>query len=306
MALKESNLFIVGMPRSGTTLVSNMLNASGQIYIGSETHFYQIFDIWKKKKRKFLTKKDFISFFFDSACNPYLQYLDLSSEELNEIKQNSYRDVGGNLLLELLCSMEARKKKINRWGEKTPGHFEYIDYLLRDFDTTRIINIIRDPRDVFLSLSKVDWSNKNPLTFCLRYKKNIEVVKKYINSNYFKLIKYEDLVANPEDNMKEICFFMDITYSNKIIKNFNKSENINYDVLKEPWKANNAGKLNQSNFGKWKKDISNKKIYSFISWFLTKELKYLDYEFVNNNSLLENYNIYAKLKMRIIITRFVK
>jgi len=301
MTKKESNVFILGMPRSGTTLISNMLNASKQIYIGPETHFYHVLDVWQNKKRKFLIKKDFITYFFDSNSNPYLQYLGLSQKELDVLKRSSYN--GEKSILELLCVFEANKKGILKWGEKTPGHFEYVEKIYEDHLNSKIINIVRDPRDVFLSLSKVNWSNKNPLKFCLRFKKNIELIKKFKSNVSFINIKYEDLLLNPDETIKGVCLFSEIEYSNNILENFNNNDSINYDVKKEPWKANNTGKLNSINFGKWKNDISNQKTYSFISWFLKDELNYLGYEIENNNCLIDNLVIYGRMKIKGVITR---
>ena len=77
-------IFVMGVPRSGTTLVSTLINASKQVYIPEETHFFHL-------KRKW-GEVDF-EVFKDNYLNPkknsYLNGLNLNSLEIV-----SYTSVG--------------------------------------------------------------------------------------------------------------------------------------------------------------------------------------------------------------------
>ena len=78
--MDKDPIFIVGVPRSGTTLVSNLLNASNEIYIGPETHFFHL----KNYSNNF---KNFKKNYLNESTNMYLKYLKYDDEQ--SFKPNS-------------------------------------------------------------------------------------------------------------------------------------------------------------------------------------------------------------------------
>ena len=113
-------VFIIGMPRSGTTLVSTLINASNQIFIGEETHFFELLSKWNKNKRDV----NFNRFFFDQNRNLNLHYLD-RRKIVNLQKRNYYKNKEGLRTFFLDLINYDNKKKI-LVGEKSPNHYKHI------------------------------------------------------------------------------------------------------------------------------------------------------------------------------------
>lgn len=294
-------VFIVGMPRSGTTLISNMLNASSEIFFDFETHVFEVFHKWKKKG----SAHSFVDFYFNihANTNPNFQYLPFEKSEIERIIIESKKCNSIDKTIELICSFGSNKREIQRWGEKTPGHFKHISEMLEVFPSARVINVVRDPRDVYYSQYDLIWGKKNPLSFCKLYKKNFAVLENHNSSPYFKSFKYEELLENPEGILESVCDFLQISYSYELITNFQDYKNLNFDVIKEPWKKNNKNNLDVSNAYKWKSRNSNMVVNSFITWVLSKEVKKLKYDYWNMNSIYLNYVLLFKFDLMRIFRK---
>ena len=81
----NSPVFIIGMPRSGTTLLSTILNSTSDISFPAETHFYI-------QKKKFYWKNDTANFsefrdFYLRQNSHYFNSLNLSDESIDALKK---------------------------------------------------------------------------------------------------------------------------------------------------------------------------------------------------------------------------
>jgi hypothetical protein len=296
-------VFIVGMPRSGTTLLSNLLNATKEIYFPEETHYYQQLDKLKTKKNNNLYLD-----FLNSEINQYLVGFNLTKQELADLiikMSNLEKPFPRSFLLRELCMLKLAGKSAERWGEKTPIHFKYLKEILDDFEDSKIINIIRDPRDVMSSMRAAKWNKffdlKRRLT---EYKYNILVCTNSSYSSNVLNIKYEDLVCHPEKTLSDICAFINIKFSSDVIQKFYQQDNLNFNISNEPWKKNNSKPLDAKNVFKWKfnpNSFENK----FVNWYCRLEIKKLGYEGLNYPNFISRtlyllyitlYNLAFKIK----------
>jgi len=134
-----------------------------------------------------------------------------------------------------------------RWGDKTPYYVLHIPKLLQWWPNAQIIHIIRDGRDVALSLfgRRDDFGVYNVYVAAKYWQEYVErghqlgsvlAPKRYLE------IRYEDLVANPEESMQRICAFLGEEYSSKLfhvqaVENPGKTP-----LVHQPIKSENAGK----------------------------------------------------------------
>lgn len=199
----KSPIFIVGMPRSGTTLISAMISAHSSIAISPESHFISY---WMKK----YSKLDLNLFWEKFSGSKRFSYFGIDAKKtiariLSE-DNYTYSTIFTSILQEY-----ANKLGKSRWGEKTPDHRLYIDLLLQWYPQARIIYMIRDPRAVCASLLSVPWGSPSPSVFrhAFRWQKSIKDLKPWLSDPRVKVINYEALVSEPEDVMRQVCEFLD-------------------------------------------------------------------------------------------------
>ncbi len=291
-------IFIVGMPRSGTTLLSNLLNASEEIYFPQETHFFSQLDKYKKNKSKL--KNSFNNFYFNKN-EIYFKSWNLDSQKIDGL--NSYNEK--ELFEDLICLLQKQnKKQFESWGEKTPIHFVYINEILKIYPKAKFVHIIRDPRDVFISMIASSWVKIFPFEEKISQYKISCQIHLSTHENICS-VKYEDLVKEPEKNLKKIFSFTNLNYTDQILQNFNKDENLNFSEKFEPWKKNNKNSIDAKSMFKWKKKVDRPLNY-YISNKLKTEILQLNYESLSNKVNFKYISFNFKTALGNIIIRFKK
>ena len=140
---ESSPIFIVGMPRSGTTLMSSLLAAHPQITIPlSETKFLCE---WIKKDNDSNAPQDFDSFWNDYIHSERFSYLGIDANNVLQ-KILSYEDITYGNIFNSILDEYAEKMDKKRWGEKTPDHWRFADVLLDWYPKAKVIWIVRDPK----------------------------------------------------------------------------------------------------------------------------------------------------------------
>ncbi len=182
--------FIVGCPRSGTTLLSAILNRHPQICVPPESHFYRYMHEQFKQGWEWV-QKDWpqnVHQFLEPMCTNY--WTDYAPKEL--IEDLSYPPENeGDLFLYLVNKYTVDKNK-NLWIEKTPDHLRFADKILTQHPDARFIYIYRDGRDVALSLCKTGWSwiSSDFLENILLWSKYIKKEKTLQAAQSYYRIKY--------------------------------------------------------------------------------------------------------------------
>lgn len=121
--------------------------------------------------------------------------------------------------------------------EKTPGHVSAVDLILDNVENAKIIELVRDGRDVCKSFESLStegfvWASKSRKKQIRLWKHAINLGAHWRSNNKFKprilLVKYESLVANPQNELKRIFKFIDLDYADETIEKIvEKSEKIN-------------------------------------------------------------------------------
>jgi hypothetical protein len=293
--LNDSPIFIVGMPRSGTTLLSNLLNASEEIYFPQETHFFSQLNKYLKNKSKL--NNSFKNFYLNKN-EIYFKSWNLDSQKIDGLKDSNEKE----LFEELICLLQKQnKKQFEKWGEKTPIHFVYINEILKIYPKAKFVHIIRDPRDVFSSMIASSWVKIFPFEEKISQYKISCQIHLSISENICS-VKYEDLVKEPEKNLKKIFSFTNLNYTDQILFNFNKDENLNFSEKHEPWKQNNKNSIDVKNIFKWKNKVDNPLNY-YISDKLNKEISFLGYDSLSSKLIFNNFSFNIKTMIGNMILR---
>jgi len=226
-----------------------MLNSYPRIVFPPEFHFIRRYIASNKEIDLGKLKKD-----------KYLKRLSISKiiKKLKKQKNLNWVLVYKTILKEYL-----NRKEGDLIGDKDPKNIEYLPIIYKLFPQARILHIIRDPRDVFLSRQKAEWSkDKNwfsqIMAYRIQYKIGRRNGKKYFGNNYYEL-RYEDLIRKPKVTLKRICKKIKIDYKPQMLQ-FSKSAKEIMSKEEEEWKKETTGPLLSNNFQKWRDSLSRKKI----------------------------------------------
>ncbi len=255
--------FIVGRPRSGTTLLRTLFDAHPNVNIPSESQF--IIDLYPKYgKITNWTEKTIISFYNDLLT----QWLfDTWAMDYQELKANLLKCKGENTystITKVVYSQYVsffKKDKILFFGDKNPGYTIYTKRLLKIFPEAKFIHIVRDYRDNFVSIKNVDFELPAPALVVQKWKYFFNKFNKdsEIKPDAYYVLKYEDLVTDPELQLKKLCKFLELKYDNKVLNFYEKKE----EALKtyspkfmHKYQSSLMQKINTNKIGVWKTQLS--------------------------------------------------
>ena len=270
--------FIIGSGRSGNTLLRSILSGNSDISIPPESYRipfaikkFHIFNNreWNELVREVLSE-------FEDCKEFYTWGIDIKDVQKRLENIVDSKRTLSNIFDELFCTY-AEKHSVGSkiWGDKTPMNTLYLDWIGPVFSNSKFIHIIRDGRDVASSYLKME-----------RYDTILEAANRWINSiqlaqsfgsrikgNYME-IRYEDLVTNPEDAIKNTCKFLDIIYDPKMLDHTKQVEKLG-DTDKSHH-SNLSKPISSESIGKWKNNLS-KSDQESITKLLHKHLHHLGY-----------------------------
>lgn len=215
-----SPIFIVGLGRSGTTLLRLMLNAHPNIAIPYETNFL---DKYGEKIRDYgdlQVSSSLNRLLTDLLSEPQLKFWDCSitkEEVLNELKLSTAINMAA--VLSALYMVYARKHSKSRWGDKS-AYIDTIPILNSLFPTAKFIHIIRDGRDVIRSTMRLSWGPNDYIAGAMWWNDNVWVCRRMgavLGPERYIEVRFEDLVNNPQTEMRRLLSFVGETFSDQVL-----------------------------------------------------------------------------------------
>jgi hypothetical protein len=214
----EGRLFIVGCPRSGTTLVQSFLAAHPKINSFPESHFFA-----NTYRHPLLNKLGMVS---PGSKTKFQEWLIDIEEEKSlhllsgiSIFHKNYTDKFVSIL-----DMLTIKKNKNIWTEKTPRHLHYIDIIEKYVPDAKFIHVVRKGEDVVASLYDVThkypgiWGGRRGLDQCVnRWNNDVSITEKYLNKENHLVINFQEVLDNTELCLKKICAFLDVEFDESML-----------------------------------------------------------------------------------------
>ena len=192
-------LFIVGMPRSGTSLVEQILSSHSQVYGAGELSYLE--DIVKTE------------FFENNSLNT------------TKLKQLKNTDFLKRIASQYTSSINSYKYQENIVTDKAPLNFRYIGLIKLIFPNAKIIHCSRSPKDNCLSLYK-NFFDEN-LNFSSDQDDLSKFYKEYIGlmafwhakiPQYIHDIKYEYLITDAKNEIKNLLSFCDLDWEDSCLE----------------------------------------------------------------------------------------
>jgi Sulfotransferase family len=205
--------FVVGVGRSGTTLLRMMLDSHPNIAMPPETHFVPQFIQYSGKlhfSAATLTKA--------IVHDERRRWNDFGIEE-EELLQamKAVKPLNTTDAVRAFYSLYAAKQGKTRWGDKTPDYVRKMKKIQNTLPEARFIHVIRDGRDAGLSQnSRIAKRGKDPVPpkeMARRWRKRI--VKSRIDAEevqHYMEVRYEDMLTDTEGVLRKVCEHIEIDF----------------------------------------------------------------------------------------------
>lgn len=254
-------IFVFGCARSGTSLLSRILNRHPDIAVPFESHVFNDYapllrfygDLGEPGNRRRLVE-DILSSYYFRHWHPRPD----AEAVIAQIRGDALGDVFDAILTTWAHSVGKR-----RWGEKSPHHVEYWPELREIYPSAQVVHIVRDGRDVALSLLRARFGPKTVFKaaeYWRDYLLHVDRLKRITASEDVFELKYEDLIREPERRVQALCDFLDEAYSDELLRHREDdtpypTDERNAQNLKKPILRDNAGR--------WKTELSASEIALF-------------------------------------------
>ena len=257
-------VFVLGSPRSGTTLLYDMLLSAGgfAVYLAESNVFNLLVprfgDLRSRANRERLLEAWLHSKLF--LCSG------LDAQHIERRILEECQDAGDFLRIFMgeICQMQGQ----DRWAENSPEAMLYLPLIKQLIPDALIVHIIRDGRDVACSLGKMryirpfPWEERHSLIGCgLYWEWIVQQGRRFgqlAGPDYIE-VRFEDLVARPEDALDQIGRFIDQPLDYKTI------QRVAYGAVRKP-NTSFAGQVSSARFnpvGRWKKTFSPDELLRF-------------------------------------------
>ena len=265
-------LFVVGNSRSGTTMMGRILGNHPDVYTFGELHFFG--QLWSPAVSANLNKYDAEVLAAKLFCiqregyrtyGNYQRFLDDARTFCADM--NDYPISPADLFAKFLRYEASLNSKIIPC-DQTPRNVFYIDEILKLYPHAKIINMVRDPRDVLLSQKRKwkrrflggtdlpikesfrDWINYHPIIISRIWRTAVTAADKFADNGNLISIYFEQLLANPERTVNDICNFVGIDYCASLLKVPQVGSSVNAD------KPERMG-INPNRAGNWNNKDNN-------------------------------------------------
>ena len=288
----EKPIFIIGLPRSGSTLWLNVLAQNKKICRIGEMHYLTPF---KKDFRHFI-KKNIGDLSYDENIRKMVDLI-LSRKRIPGIHESFwYYDIGNiqdvnidyllkkkllqsdrslGSLFKIIIEEISEIKGHNRCCVKFPVYINYVHKLIQWYPKSKIVHITRDPRAIAISRTNDPGGTENKIR---NYPHRAYIIKKsmiyfvamqyvwasklhcrYKGMNNYALFRYEDLLDNPEKVVKKLCSFTEVDF---VLKMLDPEEGQASSVTGKKYRG-----FNKESATHWKRLISpiDEKILTFFT-----------------------------------------
>ncbi len=271
-------IFVIGCPRSGTTMLSLMLHAHSRIAMPPETRFLT----WVYRN--------------------HASFGDLSEREnrrelaLAIVKRRGtmFRDLGldrgavrkaivegpptvGSAVGTVFRSYAQRFGK-ERWGDKRPGYYQNMDAIQAMFPQAQFVHLIRDGRDCVASLARVPWFTGGVIGGLALWTEAVDFGRRAarrLPADTFYELKYEDLVADPSGELQRLCDYLGEDFEDAMLEPHRVAGQAVPD--RKHWHANTRRPLSADSIGGYGEVLGPAEV-RLINFVAGRRLRRLGYD----------------------------
>lgn len=219
-------LFVLGVRRSGTTLLRVMLDRNSELAVPDESYF--IPQLVHRHPRRV----DPVSFLDDVRRLPTLVEWEVPAGAVAERLRPAMTP--GEAIGAVFAAYAVAHGK-SRWGDKTPLYMQYLPLLERTFPDALFVHLIRDGRDAAVSFLSVPrgimtegWGHPTDAAgFARLWRAEVSAARtlgRRVGPGRYLEVTYEDLVGAPEDALQRVCAFSGLEYEANMLDYVGRSD----------------------------------------------------------------------------------
>jgi hypothetical protein len=238
-----SPVFVAGHPKSGTTLVQNLLDGHPQLFDlpGDSNHFAGFLPRFRDRPRLSLVEaaqEKWIRQLISPTGLPPFWTLGRPSEERADpyerltvwlfhlAERRPDLDLLG-VIAAAACAVRTEQGVVSArpryWVEKTPGNELHVDEILALYPAARFVHVVRDPRSVAAALEHIQHaagyvpSVVATSTNLRRSFRAADANLRRLGAGRYLVVRYEDLIAEPATVMASVAEFLEIELSDSLL-----------------------------------------------------------------------------------------
>jgi hypothetical protein len=226
MSASGPPLLVLGVRRSGTTLLRVMLDRSSQLAIPDESYFVPQLAARHRgpiDTSSFVDDLRRIGTLLEWGVDP-----DRVSERLSD-------GMGCGEAIAAVFETYAADRGKERWGDKTPMYMQYLSLLEELFPQALFLHLVRDGRDVarsFLAMPEgvvtKTWAHPRSVPdFACEWRTEVEAARELgarVGADRYLEVRYEALVTEPERELRAICAFAGLPYEPGLLRHTENTE----------------------------------------------------------------------------------
>lgn len=253
----ERPFFVMGCPRSGTTLLQLMLHAHPRLAVPPETRFLlpayssrlRFGDLRREDSRRELARW--------IVARKATRFYDLGLDADATIERIATGPPTLGSGLHAVYQGYAARFDKPRWGEKRPAYIRYIGVLRRLFPDAQFVHLVRDGRDCVASLLEMSWWPHGVRHAVATWAQAIDHGRRAARSlpaGTYHELRYESLVSDPEPELRALCAFLGEEYDPAMAEPSRVAAQA--VPRRKRWHARTRQELTAARFGSWRERLS--------------------------------------------------
>jgi Sulfotransferase family len=304
-----TGIFIVGAPRSGTTLLQSLISSHSEFFSPPETSFFL----------------NMLPLLGVEHANPDFP---ISESGISLVRQDFERMTGMSLdiaetilpgmpvkrVFEQLIAGFNRENK-PRWVEKTTNHARCMLAIRRFYPDAKFIHLIRDPVDSVASMASIKPTSiadfrityvSSYYGFARLWKKNVLSALRYPDQENVLHIFYEDLVLKPKVILEQVCTFLEVAFEEPLMRTFHESAASLFSGESCPWQKDNlVPGFHTDAVHKWRRRLPPQKVWLIQKYTqdLARYLGYYEEVRVRSRFMILLYAFVDQIMLVVSVTR---
>jgi hypothetical protein len=231
--------FIIGTERSGSNLLRLILDAHSRLTVPHPPHLVRYFAPLVSRYGDLSDERAFRRLVHDvlRLLDTHIFPWDVRIDAERLVRDASPRDLLG-IYVALYEQFRAARGKA-RWGCKSTFMIDWVGPLLERLPDAQFLFLVRDPRDVAVSSRASVFSTFHPYRTALLWREQQSTGLGWLErlpARSIQLVRYEDLVAEPERVVRDICAFLGESFEPAMLQFFTGEEARRGAELSESWR----------------------------------------------------------------------